>query len=731
MKALKLILRIILYGTGGIVVLLLLLGGLTQTQFFRDRLRAFALEELDSLLVADVSMGEIQGNLVTGFSVDGIALTLDGDTLLSAADVGLRYNLFDLSGKTISLHSIMLDRPTIRLLRSRSGVWNLERMVVPTPSDSTTSRFDWAVHLRRLDIRNGIVMIVDSMAMVEAVDLDRPREALYYDELVLRGFTLSLSFSMDREVYDVSITRLGFSLDNSPLNVKQISGDVHVTPDDFRLSEFHILTDSSQVVLGVAMDHVDLLGGISLAALRTCSTAVELSVKPLNFREFARVLPPIHILNGNITGRIRAHGPFGALPVDEIDLRFGESRIMLDGTLFNLHDPRNLRMDVHLRESRISPADPLALMPLFDLPDFSSLGPVDLDIHYRGTPLEFTTQAVLQTQGGTLRTDDFALLIGGSRTLRYHGTVAMQGLDLARVLDQEGMATDLNGRITVDGSGTNLLNARGTLHAQVDSSMFRGLAVRKADVQIRARDQKVNAVVDIGLSTGEYHIVADLDETAEPEPTFAVEGTAIGVNLAELSGQERHSSDLNLNIHVAGSGLTLETLGGDFLVSMNNSRYGTYIIEDGDFHLTLDQRDTLHKQVTLTSPVIDGSIEGGFDIGHLGRLIQFQVQNAGLTINENFARFDSLFQVQVDTVGLSRLRKALEKEDRRVACTYNVQVKDLQLVSLLVGERMFNGAATLDGSLQGRYPASHGIDPSRGAGVLLWRCCIRYPDRGW
>jgi hypothetical protein len=701
MKALKLILRIILYGTGGIIVLLLVLGALTQTQFFRDRLRAFALAELDSLLVADVSMGEIQGNLVTGFVVDGFAITLDGDTLLGAAQVGLRYNLSDIPGKTISFHNIVLERPTIRLLRSRSGVWNIERMVTPTPPDSTTSHFDWAVHLRRLEIRDGTVMVVDSMSMDEAVDLDRPRESLYYDDLVLSGFSLGLSFSMDREVYDVSITRLEFSVDNSPVHVRQMSGDVHVTPNDFRVSEFRILTDSSHVMLGAAMDHVDLFDGISLEALQACPTSVELSVNPINFGELARVLPPIQILSGNLTGRIRAHGPFGALPVDELDLRFGESRILMNGTLFNLHDPRNLRMDVHMRESRIAPEDPLALMPSFDLPDFSSLGPVELDVHYRGTPLEFTTKAVLKTQGGNLRTDDFALQIGGPRTLRYHGIVTIEGLNIARVLDQEGWATDLNGRITVDGSGTNLAKVHGTLHAQVDSSTFRGLAVRNADVQIRAWDRKVNAVLDMGLSTGEYHLTAGLDETAEPEPTFTVEGNAIGVNLAELSGQEQRSSDLNLDVRIAGSGLTLETLGGDFLVSLNNSRYGTYIIEDGDFHLTLDQRDTLHKQVTLTSPVINASIEGGFDISHLGRLIEFQVQNAGLTINENFARFDTLFQVQVDTVALTRLRKVLEKEDRRVTCTFGVQVKDLHLVSLLVGGRMFNGAATLDGSLQG------------------------------
>ena len=117
MNVLKLILRIILYVTGGVMVLLLLLGSLTQTQFFRDRLRAFALAELDSLLVAEVTMGDLHGNLVTGFSVDGLTLTLDGDTVLSASQVGVRYDLFEIASRTISFHTIVLERPTINLLR--------------------------------------------------------------------------------------------------------------------------------------------------------------------------------------------------------------------------------------------------------------------------------------------------------------------------------------------------------------------------------------------------------------------------------------------------------------------------------------------------------------------------------------------------------------------------------------------------------------------------------------
>ncbi|MCC6398443.1 MAG: translocation/assembly module TamB domain-containing protein, partial [Bacteroidetes bacterium] len=701
MNALKTVLRIILYTTGGILLLLLLLAGFTQTQFFRDRLRAYALQELDSLLIAEVHLGDLGGNLVTGFTVDGVSLTLDGDTLLSAAHVALRYNLFDIPSKTISLQSIVLERPTVRLLRSRAGVWNLERMAAPTPPDTATSRFDWAVQLRRLDMRQGTIVLVDSTTLDEPEEPGRLQGALAYDDLVLKEFTLGMSFSMKDDVYRAGITRLAFSVDKTPVHVNHISGDIIVAPSRAEITDFRILTDSSNVSFSALAEGVDLLGGVSLEALQTCSTSVDLSVDPLNFGELGRILSPTDILHGSVTGSVRAAGPYGDLPVQEIDLRFGESRILMNGKVSNLHDPGNLALDIRMSESRIAPADPLQLLSGFDLPDFSSLGPVNLELRYQGTPLDFRTQLKLESEGGAVRTDDLALTIGGPQTLRYHGTVELSHVNLARVLDAESLATDLHGFVTLDGSGVDLRKLHGTVRARLDSSTFRGLAIRNAEAEIRARNRKVNGDIRLGIGGATYQFTGMLDESTQGRPTFSVEGTASAVNLAELLNEDRHESDLNLGIRLIGSGLTLGTLSGDFLFTATNSRYRSYPIEDGDIHLTLVQLDSLHKELTLSSPVLDANIEGAYDLGYLAGLMQYQLQNASLALGESFARFDSLFRSGVDTLAHAALREDLASDPREIDCTYRVKVKDLQLVSMAVGERNFNGVARLSGSLKG------------------------------
>jgi hypothetical protein len=701
MKTLQRILRFILAAVGEFLLILLLIAGGTQTQLFRDSLRSFALSELDSLLVAKVSLGEIQGNLISGFAIDGMSMTLDGDTLVSSSQLNLRYSLFEIPGKTISVQTLTLERPVIRLLRSRKGEWNFGRIARPAPEDTATSRFDWAVILHSFELRNGTVFIVDSTTLAEPEDPGRLRGSIDYDQIRLDSVTLALFFSMKKDVYRADIARLGFDVQGTPLHLHHLSGKLLASPQGARVTDLRIRTDSSDVRLQALLEGVDIFAGVSFETMQHCSTMVDLTIEPLNFGELGRVLPSVSFLKGTIHGRLQAAGPFGALPVSQLDLNFGQSRIRLDGVVHNLHKPEDLLLDVRMRESVIDPADPLALMPSFALPDLRSIGPAHLSMTYRGTPLAFQTQMSLETGAGSITTEDLALTIGGPRSLRYHGTIGVKALDLGRVLDKPGLATHLNGKIEVDGSGVDLHRIYGTLHAVLDTSTFRGLAIRNAEAQIRARDRKLDGILHLGISSAEYHLIAVLDESAASLPTFSLTGTATGVDLAELTGEERHASHLNVDIGLTGRGLTLATLGGDFHFGVTGSRYGDYPIEDGDVHIVLDQQDSTAKALTITSPVLDASLSGRFDIDNLARLVRFQMNNSAQAVKENFGSLDSTFQFDVDTVALAALRSDLEKDTQSVDCKYALHVKDLQLVSRAVGERSFDGMAELAGTLRG------------------------------
>jgi hypothetical protein len=703
MKVVKTILRGILYLMGGTILVLLLLAGFTQTQFFRDRLRVYALAQLDSLLVADVFLGGISGNLVTGFSVNGVSLSVNGDTLLAAEELGIRYNLFEIPAKTISVHSLTLERPVVRLLRRHTGVWNFEEIVRPKPPDSVrTTPFDWAVVLSRLELRNASIRIVDSTDSGAAAAL--PTGCLDYSNLSFSGVNLALSFRMHKGEYRAGITRCALAIDGTPLRLRQFSGDFLIDSTGALVDDMRVVTGRSHLTLSASMHGVDLLGGMRPETLSASSTVVDLHIVDLDFAELGCCLPAVDFLKGTIRGSLVVAGPFGALPVRRLDLEFGQSRLQLDGTVFNLHDPEHLALDVRLTDCEILPGDPLALMPSFDLPDFSSIGPVRLNGTYNGMPLDFRTQLTAETDAGTIHTGDVSLRIGGPDVLRYSGAVEVRAIDLARLVDDGAMASRLNGTITVDGSGVTLERVNAAFHATLDSSFFRGLPVTHAETIIQARPRSIQGSVQLGVANTSLQLAGQIVGRSGARPQFTVEGSMASLNLADLLHDAAHESDLNMTLRITGTGTTMATLGGELLATLTASSYRDFSVEDGDLHVVLDQSDSVHRTLEVTSPVLDASLHGKFDFAYLQQLVTFEVQNARLAISERYAVFDSLFfTTSVDTMKLRSLRRALTGSPRTVDCQYTVQVKDLHLLSLILGERQFNGSGVLAGTLTGSY----------------------------
>ncbi len=701
MKVVKNIVRVVLYATGALVVLLLLLAAVTQTQFFRDRLRTVALEQLDSVFAARVELGSITGNLVTGFSIEGVHIILGPDTLLAANQVGLRYNIFELPGRTISVHSLVLDRPVVRMLRSRAGQWSTDAMLRPTSPDSSSAPFDWLVRVQRLELVEGTLIVIDSTTLDEPEEPGRSPHAIDYDRLRLDDLSLALSFRMERRSYHAQIMRLVATVAGTSIQVRHLSGVFDLDASSARVTDLRVMTDSSHLQLDAGMFGVDLLAGVDLRGLETCSTAVDLRADPISFYELGDLLPATQILAGRAVVSLQADGPFGSLPVSTLDLQFGESHILLDGRVSNLHHPADLFLDVRIHESRIHPADPLALLPGLGLPDFSSMGAVMMDAGFTGTPLDFRLKADFESEAGSIRTENLMLHIGGPRTLAYKGQLDLRDVNLAGLFGQPGVPTRLNGSVVIEGSGVAIGKLDATMDLKLDSSVFRTLPLRDAQAHVRALGPRVDGSLQFGAGEALTHLTAGLDESDPHHPVFYAEGTASKVNLAELLDEPYHESDLNMDIRVKGSGLTAETLEGDFFFAVTSSRYRNYEIKDGDIHLSLDQSDSLRKILNLSSPLVDATMKGAFSFDFLQRLVDFEIKNARYLISENFARFDSLFASQVDTLELDRLRAALERDDQSVECSYSIDVKDLHLVSLIAGGRTFDGSATIGGTLSG------------------------------
>ena len=702
MKVLKHILRLILYGIGGLLLLLLLIAAFTQTQMFRDRLRAVALSQLDTLLIANVQLGDISGNLVTGFSINGITLTLRGDTILHAEQLSIRYDVFALPGKSIAVHDIILHRPVIHLTRSGAGRWNVEEMIRPTEKDTSAGAFDWPLTVRRFELRDGAFSITDSIGMVEP-EGDRLPDAVRYSRLNVRELNVVLSFQMRNSEYQATLNKFSCAIARTPIRVQQLTGEFRLTPSGAEVNEMRMVTDSSRFALTAGLSGRKLFGGLELKQLKDAPALVDLWIDRLNFHELGCLIPPTAFLRGSVDGTLHAEGPFGSLHVERLDLRFGSSRILANGAVLNLHDPDSLAFDVQIGESEIDPGDVLQLMPTLDLPDFSSIGPVTFKGLYRGTPSDFTVQLTADSRVGSVRTDEFALRIGGPRTLQYRGSVFIRNVDLARLLDRGELESNLNGRVTVNGYGVKPARMNAMASASLDTSTFRHLPIKRAQMQITAREQKLTGTLGLAVGPATVNLEGSLDSLSAARPLFSVHGVLESLNLADFLNDSTYDSNLNCVLEAQGAGTSLATFGGSVGLDFSSSRYRDYTLTDEKLRLEVSQEDTLHKRLALTSPFVEASMVGAFDLEYLRSLVQFEVGNAMLSVRDRFTPFDSSLVATTDTAAFHALRQQLAGRPAKLRCEYQVTVKDVRLLSLIFGSRQFDGSGVVHGTLEGNY----------------------------
>src|ERR1041384_7545116 len=108
-----------------VIVLTLIVGAaaaaiiVSQTAWFKNWLRGFIVAQANQYLNGTLSIERLGGNLFFGVEMENIDLTMGGSKIVAMKDLGLKYNVFELITKGLSVDEIRLDKPVI--YRGRGG----------------------------------------------------------------------------------------------------------------------------------------------------------------------------------------------------------------------------------------------------------------------------------------------------------------------------------------------------------------------------------------------------------------------------------------------------------------------------------------------------------------------------------------------------------------------------------------------------------------------------------
>lgn len=682
--------KIVFYSFLSVVLLIVVLAGYTQSAAFRANLRSALYEIVKGNLNASVYIGEIKGSVITGLSVDTVMIYIDDAPFVESGQISVKYDIVDLLRDRVTIDSVTIKNPVISLYRRSDGIWNVDRLTLPdTVSDSVPSA--WVISADRIRIHNASFRLIDSTGDYASVVVVDGRRSVNYSNIRVDHLDLEASASYSPQKLSADIVRLAFRSPKEKFHLTGLSAQIHHTKDTTRVSRLTVNTPDSKVTVEVQVSGVDVLSIGDLKEFENAPTTLSVGRSSVAMTDLHTFLPTLYFLRGRVDIDGDFAGTFSQLNVRQLNASFAQTDLHLSGTVSNLHQPKELRLNIVSKQSTINPPDVPELLPYFSIPHFAQLGPLTLDFQYVGKPLDFMVISTVKSAAGTVTVDGEMLIT--EENLHYKGFLAGSDVNLEKIFATSELNSRLNTKAFIEGSGTSIAQLHSALRIELDSSEFRGIDVSSATVDLKAKERTIDTDVTVNSSEGTMEATSVVD-FRRAEPAYMFSSRIRNLNLAPILKDEYYVSRLSFDIHRSARSLDLLDGISNTSITVLPSSFREFAFDSSTVGILVDLDSSHARRISLRSPIADAELTGRFSvlgfvnalqegIGHMTRVYAYQRQ----VVDSNFT---------YEHAGGHRGSRA-DTTDQVIR--YHIDIKNLQPISVFFQLPIFDAQGTLAGTL--------------------------------
>ncbi len=678
----------------GFLGILLLLGVLTQTQFFRNRLRAIIMSSLADRMNGTIELGRIGGNFVQGFTIDSLAIRYGDRLFLTTSTINCRYDPLAFLQKKLLASALTIEKPAVHFYRSMDGEWNFSHLFKPDTGTGPSS-FDWALRFEDVQLHDGLVTVDDSASLGAPDHWTMPASYFEYHRFSIHDLALRMSLDIEPNGYAARILDARCISPESGLELRQLRGEFKLSPSGITASDVLIRTRTSSIRLDASLHGVDIRNGIDLARLQRDSTVLRLTAAPIDLAELRSYIPQVSFLDGSATVSLEASGKFGDLAIRRCRVETFSTALSLTGRLRNLHEPSRLEIDATVANARIFPSDAARLLPPLGLPSFTGWEPLALDFTFSGRPANFRTKAFLRGEIGSI--DFNGTLNLEDKVPAYAGSFVTRNLSLGQVLGNRNVRSALTMHGTIDGRGFATNDLAGKIDATIDSSRFQNASLDRSTISLVASPHHVEGSALLVSSGMKAELRAHCDFADTASPAFGGDVALTSFDLARFLNDARYESDLTLDGAFSGSGTTIDDFTGEGTLTLRPSLFHGHRLPGEELTIALDQSNRADKRLSMRSSIADVDLKGRFDLDLAGATIGHQMETLVRRIEEHAMPTDSTQPAGAPEAVVALRRHTLQ--DEWMDFTYTMAVKDLEPLATILEGTPFNARATLTGRI--------------------------------
>ena len=555
-----------------------------------------SLEKLDLLDVYFVKKDEWLGqNMTVGV----------GSLQLDTKDI-------DLSKKTIDLGSLVINKPYFALFNYQrlkpAPAPDTIKAITPSPIDSVLNwnAGGWIVRIEKLQIENGTFKN-DAYSQIPTTP---SFDGNHIEFRSINGIFKDVLWEKDTVTTHLALD----TKERSGFEVKNLTADVKLTPQEMAFSNLEIITNNSVIrnYFRMSYDHMSSMNDfIHKVKMQASFENSQIDSDDISF--FAPAMKTwkksIH-LNGS------ARGTVDDLVGKDLIIQAG-SNTLLNGdiSMTGLPDINETFIDFKANDFRTTYQDAVAFVPEMKnvtIPNLRQLQFIRFNGSFTGFIRDFVTFGTIQTNLGIVKSDLNMKLPPGQEPV-YSGTISTDYFRLGELIDDRNLgAISLNG--SVKGRGFNEKSRQTEIDGKINFVDYKGYRYDNLAVNGKLDKKKFEGVASIKDEETELSLNGLIDFNSET-PVFNVLADVAKANLKKLNlTKEDIGFRGKLNLNFSGSTID-DFLGNATIKEATLTRNGSPL----PFDSLIISSDFINNVKTLTarSNELDASVSGVFTIRDL------------------------------------------------------------------------------------------------------------------
>lgn len=207
---------------------------LTQTAFFREKVKIQVIKLAEEQLSVKLDIEAIEGNFYNHVLVRNIVANDNDSSIASLGALIIYYDLWALRENRIQIDSLILEQPHIKLWQQQDSSWNWSSYV--KPNEKNTSKqgqmFNFKVEAGNVKVKDGSLAISSFSKLIPKT---------------ISGIDIAVSGNYSKAQSYVRLAAFNLSTNNPSIDLSQLSGVYQKNDQGIQLDSVLLITGSSNI----------------------------------------------------------------------------------------------------------------------------------------------------------------------------------------------------------------------------------------------------------------------------------------------------------------------------------------------------------------------------------------------------------------------------------------------------------------------------------------------------